>query len=378
MTKPFRIDADYLKNQLFHLLNIPSPSGYTDQIIHAVGSELEALEVDFELTRKGAIRATMPGEIHTPDRAVVSHVDTLGAMVKSIKDNTRLGITPIGHWSARFAEGARVTIFTDETTRRGTILPLKASGHTYNEEVDTQPVSWDNLEVRIDEICDTREEVLKIGINVGDFIAIDPQPEMTSSGYIVSRHLDNKAGVALHLAAIKAIRDHHITLPVDCHPLFTIFEEVGYGASAILNHDIAGMVAIDNSTVAPGQNSSERGVTIAMMDSSGPFDYHLTHKLIDLCKANDILHHRDVFKYYRSDSASANESGNDLRTALACFEVDASHGYERTHIDSLVAVAELIVLYMSSPVKINHDRKRFGSLDSFTRQIEREKKPKIL
>lgn len=378
MTKPFTIDVTYLKDTLFSLLNIPSPSGYTDQIIHAVGAQLEALDVDFELTRKGAIRGIIPGEIHTPDRAVVSHVDTLGAMVKSIKENTRLGITPIGHWSARFAEGARVTIFTDNTTKRGTILPLKASGHTYNEEVDTQPVNWDNVEIRIDAICDTRQQVLDLGINVGDFVAIDPQPEMTPSGYIVSRHLDNKAGVALHLAAIKAIRDHDIALPVDCHPLFSIFEEVGYGASAILPEDVAGMVAIDNSTVAPGQNSSERGVTLAMMDSSGPFDYHLTHKLIDLCEKNSILHHRDVFKYYRSDSASANEAGNDLRTALVCFEVDASHGYERTHIDSLVSVAELIVHYMSSPVKINHDRKRFGSLDSFTRQIEREKKPKIL
>jgi peptidase M42 family hydrolase len=378
MTKPFTIDVTYLKDTLFSLLNIPSPAGYTDQIIHAVGAQLEALDVDFELTRKGAIRGTIPGEIHTPDRAVVSHVDTLGAMVKSVKENTRLGLTPIGHWSARFAEGARVTIFTDTTTKRGTILPLKASGHTYNEEVDTQPVSWDNLEIRIDEICDTRQQVMDLGINVGDFVAIDPQPEMTASGYIVSRHLDNKAGVALHLAAIKAIRDHDISLPVDCHPLFSIFEEVGYGAAAILPEDVAGMVAIDNSTVAPGQNSSERGVTLAMMDSSGPFDYHLTHKLIDLCEKNDILHHRDVFKYYRSDSASANEAGNDLRTALVCFELDASHGYERTHIDSLVSVAELIVHYMSSPVKINHDRKRFGSLDSFTRQIEREKKPKIL
>ena len=378
MTKPFEIDVTYLKDTLLTLLNIPSPSGYTDQIIHAVGAQLEALEIDFELTRKGAIRATIPGEIHSPDRAIVSHVDTLGAMVKSIKEKPRLGVTPIGSWSARFAEGARVTIFTDKTTKRGTILPLKASGHTYNTEVDTQPVSWDNLEIRIDEICDTREEVTAMGINVGDFVAIDPQPEMTPSGYIVSRHLDNKAGVALHLAALKAIRDYGIELPVDCHPLFSIFEEVGYGAAAILHDDVAGMVAIDNSTVAPGQNSSERGVTLAMMDSSGPFDYHLTHKLIDLCKANDILHHRDVFKYYRSDSASANEAGNDLRTALACFEVDASHGYERTHIDSLVSVAQLIVHYMASPVKINHDRKRFGSLDSFTRQIEREKKPKVL
>jgi peptidase M42 family hydrolase len=371
MKIPFKIDEKYLQKVLFELLDIPSPTGYTDQIVHYMGEELQRLGVPFELTRKGAIRGTLEGLKHSPDRAVVSHLDTLGAVVKSIKKNTRLGVSPIGHWSARFAEGARVTIFTDEKPFRGTILPLKASGHTFNEEIDTQEVSWDNLEVRIDEICDSKEEVEAIGINVGDYVAIDPQPEMCRSGYINSRHLDNKAGVAIQLAAIKAVKDYNLKLPLDCHPLFTIYEEVGYGASAILHQDVAGMVSIDNSTIAPGQNSSERGVTIAMKDSSGPFDYHLTHKLIKLCKEYGIEHKRDVFKYYRSDSASAMEAGNDIRTALVCFELDASHGYERTHIDSLIAVANLIVLYMTSPVLIEHDKNFFGPLDDFPRQVEK-------
>lgn len=365
-----KIDTVYLQNIMMDLLNIPSPSGYTDQIVHFVGEELERLGVPFELTRKGAIRALIEGEESAPDRAIVSHLDTLGAMVKSIKENTRLGVSMIGHWSARFAEGARVTIFTDNTTYRGTILPLKASGHTYNEEIDTQEVSWDNLEVRIDEIVDSKEEVTALGINVGDFVAIDPFPEITDSGYINSRHLDNKAGVASMLAAIKAIKEAEIVLPVNCHPLFTIHEEIGSGASAILHQDVASMVVVDNSTVAPGQNSSERGVTIAMKDSIGPFDYHLTRKLIRLCEENDVLYKRDVFKYYRSDSASATEAGNDIRTALICFALDASHGYERTHIESLEAVAKLLTLYMQSPVGITHDTKALNSLEDFPRQVE--------
>jgi peptidase M42 family hydrolase len=364
--RKLEIDQEYLVDLLFDMLLIPSPSGYTDQIVRFVCEELQKLGVPFELTRTGAIRATLEGEQRTPDRAIVAHVDTLGAMVKSLKDNSRLGISPIGYWSPRFAEGARVTIFTDETSYRGTILPLKASGHTFNEEIDTQPVSWDNLEIRIDEICDSKADVEKLGINVGDFVAIDPQPEISPSGYINSRHLDNKAGVALLLAAIKAIKEANVTLPVDCHPLFTIYEEVGFGASAILHGDVASMVAIDNSTIAPGQNSSERGVTVAMKDSTGPFDYHTTRKLIRLCDEFSLLYHRDVFRYYRSDSASAIEAGNDIRTALVCFELDASHGYERTHVESLVAVSQLITLYLQSSVEILHDKEPLSSdLDSF-------------
>ena len=132
--KKLPIDQDYVLDVLLRLLRIPSPSGYTDNVVNLVSHELEALGVPFELTRRGAIRATLKGQYSTPDRAVVAHIDTLGAMVKGLKPNGRAEVVPIGHWNARFAEGARVTLFTDLRSYRGTLLPLKASGHTFAEE----------------------------------------------------------------------------------------------------------------------------------------------------------------------------------------------------------------------------------------------------
>lgn len=364
MKKP-EIDTDYLLHVLRELLAIPSPTGFTDRVVMRACAELEQLGVRFELTRRGAIRADLPGRQHTPDRAVVSHLDTLGAMVKRLKDNGRLELVPIGHWSSRFAEGARVTIFTDGNVFRGSILPLKASGHTFNEEIDSQPVSWDNVEIRPDAFADSRGDLERLGFNVGDFVAVDPGYELTDTGFVNSRYLDNKAGAAVMFAAIKAIRDGGIELPIDCHMLFTISEEVGSGASAVLHGDVAEMVTIDNGTSAPGQNSRETGVTVAMKDMVGPFDYHLTHRLLDLCRRFAIPHQRDVFRYYRSDSASALDAGNDIRTALICFGVDASHGYERIHVDALASLAELTALYMQSPPITERDGVVIGPVEGF-------------
>lgn len=359
------IDTDYLLETLLRLLRIPSPTGFTDQIVHYVGKELGRLGIAFELTRRGAIRANLKGRQPTPDRAIVSHLDTLGALVKDLKPNGRLAIVPIGTWSARFAEGARVNIMTDHRTYRGTILPLKASGHTFHKEIDTQEVSWENLEVRVDEVVRCHGDLIGLGFRIGDFIAVDSVPEVTPSGFINARHLDNKAGVAAVLAAAKAVAASGLELPLDCHLLFTISEEVGCGASAVLHQDVAEMVTVDNGTPAPGQNSTEFGVTIAMADSNGPFDYHLTRHLIDLCATNGIVHQRDVFRYYRCDSASAVEAGNDIRTALVCFGVDASHGYERTHLDSLVSVTQLLGSYMLSGPLFARDRLALGTLKGF-------------
>jgi peptidase M42 family hydrolase len=362
-----QIDIEYLQAQLEALLKIPSPTGYTDTAVRRVCGELDKLAIGYDLTRRGAIRALVRGEDPAGARAVVAHVDTLGAQVKSLKKNGRLELVPIGTWSARFAEGARTTIFSEKGAYRGTILPLKASGHTYADEIDTQPSGWRHVELRVDAYSAGAADLERLGIAVGDIVAIDPQPEFLDNGFIVSRHLDNKAGCAILLAALKAIVEAPPP-PTDVFFLFTIAEEVGHGAASILLPDIASMLAVDNGTSAPGQDSSEFGVTIAMADMSGPFDYHLTRKLVDLCRVNDIRYTKDVFRYYRSDSASAIEAGADVRTGLATFGVDASHGYERIHVHALRSVAELVTAYALSDIDIARDQKPVGGLRGFTRQ----------
>ncbi|NSX32160.1 osmoprotectant NAGGN system M42 family peptidase [Brevundimonas vesicularis] len=362
------IDLDYLKARLANLLNTPSPTGYTDEAVWLLCRELERLGLDYEMTRRGALRARLPGRTPKPARAIVAHVDTLGAQVKQVKGNGRLELVAIGHWSSRFAEGARATIFSESGPYRGTILPLKASGHTFNEEVDTQPVNWAQVELRIDAVTHGREDTLALSVDVGDIVAIDPQPEFIDTGFIVSRHLDDKAGVATLLAALECMIREDRTPTVDTWWLFTIAEEVGLGASSVLIPDVAAMVTVDNGTTAPGQNSSEFGVTIAMADQTGPFDWHLSRKLVQLARDHDIPHQKDVFRYYRSDSASALEAGADIRTALLTFGIDASHGYERIHESALEDLSRLLIAYAESDVEISRDAKSLSGAKGFTHQ----------
>ncbi|MGZ2378038.1 peptidase M42 family hydrolase [Sinorhizobium medicae] len=372
MQTPINIDPDYLTSRLKALLEIASPTGFTDEAVRYTARELERLGLEVKLTRRGAIRAMRPGAAERPARGIVSHLDTLGAQVKALKENGRLELVSIGHWSARFAEGARGSIFSGKGTYRGTILPLKASGHTFNDEIDTQPTGWRHIELRVDALARDRSDLVQLGIDVGDIVAIDPQPEFLDNGFIVSRHLDDKAGVAIMLAALEAMQRQKVETPVDTYWLFTIGEEVGVGASAAIVPEIASLVAIDNGTTAPGQNSDEFGVTLAMADQTGPFDYHLSRKLYELCGEHGIRVQKDVFRYYRSDAASALEAGHDVRTALLTFGVDASHGYERIHLHALMSVAKLAVYHAASEVQIERDAEEVSGLRGFTRQKVRQ------
>jgi peptidase M42 family hydrolase len=366
------LDKAYLEHTLLSLLNIHSPSGFTDQIVHFVGNELQNLGITYDVTRRGAIRATLNGRQDNGDRAILAHLDTLGAMVRQLKPNGRLAIAPIGTWSSRFAEGGRATIYKDNGPARGTVLPLRSSGHAFGDGINSQTTDWDHLEVRIDEKTSDAASLCNAGYQVGDFVAFDALPEISANGFINARHLDDKAGVAALLTAASSIVSSKIELPVDCHLIFTISEEVGSGASSAVYGDVAEMMVVDHAPVAPGQNATEYGVTIGLMDQTGPFDFHLSRKLTNLCKRYKIVTTKDVFKFYRSDSASAIEAGNDARTALVCFGVDASHGYERTHIDSLLAVADLVALYVQSAPTFSRDKDDLSSLKGFPHQPERD------
>ena len=223
--------------------------------------------------------------------------------------------------------------------------------------------AWDGSAITYPDAPDlvlSPETSAYLGTKTGDDI-------VTASGTTLLG-ADDKAGVAIMLASMKALLATDTVPPVDLFWLFTIAEEVGHGAAAVLVPDIASLVAIDNGTSAPGQNSAEYGVTIAMADQTGPFDYHLTRKLVELCQENDIRYQKDVFRFYRSDSASAIEAGEDVRTALITFGVSASHGYERIHMHALRSLAELVTAYGLSGVEIPRDEHALAGLSGFTRQ----------
>ncbi|MGK9064314.1 osmoprotectant NAGGN system M42 family peptidase [Stutzerimonas chloritidismutans] len=364
-------DLNYLQRVLLEMLAIPSPTGFTDTIVRYVAERLKELGIPFELTRRGTIRATLKGRRYSPDRAIAAHLDTIGASVREIHPSGRLGLSPVGCWSSRFAEGSRVSVFTDSGVFRGSVLPLLASGHAFNTAVDEMPISWDHVELRLDAYTQSRADTVALGINVGDFVAFDPMPEFTDSGYISARHLDDKAGVAALLTSLKGVVESGREPPIDVHPLFTITEETGSGAAGALPWDVSEFVGIDIAPTAKGQESSEHAVTVAMQDSGGPYDFHLSRHLLKLAASNEIPVRRDLFRYYHSDAQSAIAAGHDIRTALLAFGCDATHGYERTHIDSLTAMTRLISAYLLSPPVFASDASSGkDSLENFSHQLE--------
>ncbi|GJM74166.1 hypothetical protein HMSSN036_63820 [Paenibacillus macerans] len=79
----------YILNILKTLLDTPSPSGFTRGIMTLIGREAEALGIPCSFNEKGGAILTLPGRDSSRRIALSAHVDTLGAMVRSITEKAR-------------------------------------------------------------------------------------------------------------------------------------------------------------------------------------------------------------------------------------------------------------------------------------------------
>ena len=71
------------------------------------------------------------------------------------------------------------------------------------------PRDQKHMEIRIDEVTTSEEDTKSLGISVGDFVSFDPRTVITSSGFIKSRHLDDKASVAMILQLLKKLKEEN-------------------------------------------------------------------------------------------------------------------------------------------------------------------------
>lgn len=344
------VDLDYCKRVLLELLSIPSPTGFTERAVAYVEGRLAELGVASRRTPKGALLWTLPGD-GDPARAVASHIDTLGAMVKELKGSGRLKLSRIGGYDWATVEGEYCLVHPfDAEPVSGTVVNTKQSSHVFGQELVDLKRGEANIEVRLDAGVTSAEEVRALGISVGNFVSWEARA-VAVGGFIKSRHLDNKAAVAISLAATKALLEANLTPAADIHFFVSNYEEVGHGAATGIPEGVAELLCLDMAAVGEGQTSDEYSVTLCLKDSGGPYDYAMSQRLRRLAEDEGLDLKLDLYPFYSSDATAAWRAGGSYRAALIGPGVDASHAYERTHEKALAQTARLLLAYCLTAIE---------------------------
>ncbi|MBI4678766.1 MAG: M42 family metallopeptidase [Elusimicrobia bacterium] len=320
---------------------VPSPSGLTGEIVALLERRLKAQGFRPRVTNKGAL---LLAEHPKPYAVVAGHIDTLGAMVSRVESDGTLRVAMIGGYPLPSFEGEYVSVRTAAgKTLRGTFLFDNPAAHV-NKDVGKTERTLDNMHVRLDAETSSSKETGKLAVGVGDYVCFDPRFEVTDTGFVKSRFLDDKAGSAAMLEVIERLAPKLKDLPVAF--FFSNYEEVGHGAPAGFPPSAREVLVVDMGVIGKSVAGKETAVSICAKDSSGPQDYELRCRLAGLAKKKRIPFVVDVFPYYSSDAAMALQAGLDLRPGIIGPGVSASHGVERTHLKGLKATADLLEAYI--------------------------------
>ena len=340
------INKEYVLNIARELINIDSPSSYTKKATEFLEEKIKEMGFETTYSNKGNLIVSICGKDTSHTLGLGAHVDTLGLMVRSIKSDGKLAFTKIGGPMLPTLDGEYCRIITrEQKVYTGTILSTTPAIHVFPDST-TNPRTDENMEIRIDEVVYSKEDTEKLGIQNGDIIAIDPKFTVTESGFIKSRFLDDKISASALMGVLHYIHTHQIQPNYNVKIIFSTYEEVGHGSSWI-PEEIEEFIAVDMGCIGLDLACTEQDVSICAKDSSGPYDYGITSKLIELAKKNNLKYAVDIYPQYGSDVSAALKGGNNIKGGLIGPGVNASHGMERTHWDGVENSIKLVLAYIS-------------------------------
>lgn len=331
-------------NTLRELVQIDSPTGFTHQACDYILKTLTNYGWSPKLTHKGSVTCSL-GLL--PKLAIAAHTDTLGAIVAGINGDGTLRISKIGGLLLNSFEGKYCRIYTlQDKVYTGTLLLNNPSAHTNREAESTKRII-DNMHIRIDEEVEHAEDVVDLGIQVGDFIAFDPAYQELPSGFIKSNFMDNKACCFVLFEIARLLKDYDFPIEL----VFTNYEEVGHGGAGVFSDTVEQILVLDMGVVGDNCAGSETHCSICAKDSSGPYDYTFRKRLVQVAEQHEIPYKLDIYPYYGSDGSVALRAGYEVQVALIGPGVAASHGAERTHKKGIEATVDLCLAYIKECVK---------------------------
>ena len=339
------INLEYVLNLTKELIAIPSVVGFTDDVTKRVEQELDKYGVKYTYTKKGAIVAEIEGKNNNEAKMISVHVDTIGAIVKKIKPNGRLELVNMGGiiWAGVEAENVTIHSFHGKKYQ-GSVLPIKASAHTYGDDAREIVRKTDTVEVRIDEDVAEYQDTFNLGIRVGDCVSFEARTVITDSGYIKSRYLDDKLCIAQVFGYLKYMKENKKIPDNKLYIYFSNYEEIGHGIS-VIPEDVHEVISLDIGIVSNDSMSDEKKVSIAMKDFKTIYDVGINRKLVELAEKHGIGYAMDIYNRYGSDSSAAVLQMADVKIACIGPGIDASHHYERTHIRGVLETIKLMIVY---------------------------------
>ena len=290
---------------LFDYLNNASPTGY-----EAAGQKIWLDYIKPYIDEWGSDNyGTVYGVIN-PDAdfkvVIEAHADEIGWRVNYISEKGLIYVIRNGGSDHIIAPSKRVNIHTDNNGVVKGIFGWPAI-HTRKSKTEKTP-SVDNI--FIDVGANSKEEVLEMGVNIGNTITFIDELEKLNGKYFVGRALDNRMGGFCIAEVARMLKENKVKLPFGLYIVNSVQEEVGLRGAQMITDTIKPNAAIitdvSHDTSTPMIENKTYGEIECGKGPELTFAPSVHNKLLKL-----ILDAADKNKIPYQRSASSRSTGTD-------------------------------------------------------------------
>jgi endoglucanase len=300
---------------------------------------------------------------------VLAHMDEVGMIVNAIRENGLIGFELVGMIDERVLLGSVVNIMTSDGRLIPGVIGSK-SRHLQTPEESRVPVSHKLLWIDIG--ANSRDEVIKQGIDIGCGIVFSTPFHVYPNGTILGKALDNRISCSVLIEALKVLSSRMKNTTV--YGMFTIQEEIGAKGARVVAYDLKPhmIIALDN---VPTMNRDElsahnidlnRGPVIRIFDWYPPYSFGMfTHPAIEarlrkVAHEEKIKHQVDVLTSTFLDSSQAHLTAGGIPGGSICFPRRYSHSpVEMSHVNDITSGLDLLVKFVES---LDRDPIEFGRI----------------
>lgn len=277
---------------LEELSNANGVTGREDEVRNIIKNFMKPYADEIREDKLGNLIAFKKGKADAPTIMIAAHMDEVGLMIKNIKKKGFLQFTKIGGIDDRVILAQKVIVQTNKGLLPGVIGSKPV--HIQKEEEKKKVIDSDKL--FIDVGARDKEEVEKMGVQVGDVVSFDTKFTQIGNGVVLGKAFDDRVGCTVMVETFRKLEN------IDCnvYAVGTIQEEVGLRGATIAAFQIEPDIGIAlDSTVAgdmPGIGEGDapakmgEGPVLTVADGGLIAHPKVLRLLIDSAKENKIVY----------------------------------------------------------------------------------------
>ncbi|BDV03514.1 MAG: M42 family metallopeptidase [Candidatus Hepatoplasma scabrum] len=313
-----KINKNLIKNAI-KLSNLNGISSREEDIATYLKSELKSISnLKIERDGLGSIAFIKKGKKDGPIISFTTHMDEVGFMITNISKDGFISFSPIGGWWSHVILAQLLRIITEENKSVIGVVGSKPP-HLLTREEAQKVLSIKSL--FIDVGAKSKEEVLKLGINIGDqVVPYQNDVHKILNNRLIGKAFDNRISVATGIEIMQQIA----TKELDATVIFVCSsqEEVGLRGAKTSSYkwtpDIAFAIDVTIANDTPGLIANDTklgsGPALSLFDSSILANPNLFKKIKQIAEKNKINYTIDSLTGGGTDAGTIHLTKNGVVT----------------------------------------------------------------